>query len=71
MAYDYRRAILLVQVLALKSELDCELGLRTLARSWGTITYFQDGKFDAAETICALAEAALEHGRGETAKCLT
>jgi hypothetical protein len=64
-AYDHRRAILLVQVLALESELNRELALRALARSWNTITYYADGKFDVADTICALAKHALEHGRGE------
>lgn len=64
-AYDHRRAITLVQVLALESELNRELALRTLARSWGTITYYADGKFDAADTIRALAKHAIEYHRAE------
>ena len=69
-AYDYRRAILLVQVLAMPPNHD--MALVQLCKDWGveptfdtTLESYGVVLLRQHETICALARHAIKHGRQE------
>lgn len=59
-AYDYRRAIALVQVLAIKNPVDRWKAVYALADAWGMVGYG-----DPAGTLYWLAQHALADARAD------
>lgn len=64
-AYDYRRVVMIVQVLALKDPAKREEAIRLLADTWTDMKHRGINHLPTDYVVTALAQHALQHARQE------